>query len=210
MPAITDLTLFIAAGLLLNITPGADMLYVLSRGAAQGARAGVVAALGIGAGCCGHIVFAVLGLSAILAASSVAFSVLKYVGAVYLLCLGVTTLRSLRSSPPQVTERPAAPLPKIFREAVLINLLNPKVALFFLAFLPQFVSPHAESKALTLLVLGVIFNVNGTLVNMIVGAASGAIAGRMRSHERVPRWLKGAMGGVLILLGVRLALSERS
>lgn len=210
MPAITDLSLFIAAGLLLNITPGADMLYVLSRGAAQGPRAGVVAALGIGAGCCGHIVFAVLGLSAILAASSLAFSVLKYLGAAYLIYLGATTLRSLRLPPARVTVRPAAPLTRIFREAVLINLLNPKVALFFLAFLPQFVSPHAESHALALLVLGVIFNINGTLVNMLVGVASGAIAGRMRSHERVAGWLKGAMGGVLILLGARLALSERN
>ena len=210
MPAITDLSLFIAAGLLLNITPGADMLYVLSRGAAQGPRAGVVAALGIGTGCCGHIVFAVLGLSAILAASSLAFSVLKYVGAIYLIYLGVTALRSLRSSPAQIATRPAAPLSKIFREAVLINLLNPKVALFFLAFLPQFVSPHADNKALTLAVLGVIFNINGTLVNIVVGAASGTIAGRMRGHARLARWLKGAMGGVLILLGVRLALSERN
>ena len=173
MSGITDLSLFIAAGLLLNITPGADMLYVLSRGAAQGSRAGVVAALGIGAGCCGHIIFAVLGLSAILAASSLAFSLLKYIGAVYLFYLGITTLLSLRSAPVQATPRPAAPLLKIFREAVLINLFNPKVALFFLAFLPQFVSPHADSHALALLVLGMIFNVNGTLVNMVVGSSAG-------------------------------------
>lgn len=210
MSAITDLSLFIAAGLLLNVTPGADMLYVLSRGAAQGLRAGVVAALGIGAGCCGHIVFAVLGMSAILAASSLAFSVLKYVGAIYLIYLGVTALRSLRSSPAQIVARPTATLRTIFREAALTNLLNPKVALFFLALLPQFVSPHADNKALALAVLGVIFNINGTLVNIVVGAASGTIAGRMRGHARLAGCLKGAMGGVLILLGVRLALSERN
>lgn len=210
MPAITDLSLFIAAGLLLNVTPGADMLYVLSRGAAQGPRAGVVAALGIAVGCFGHIIFAVLGLSAILAASSLAFSLLKYIGAAYLFYLGIATLLSLRSAPARVTARPVAPLSKIFREAVLINLLNPKVALFFLAFLPQFVLPHADSHALALLVLGIIFNFNGTLVNMIVGMAAGTLAGRMRSHGRIAGWLKGAMGSVLIFLGARLALSEHN
>ncbi len=141
-----DLLTFILAGLLLNITPGADTLYIVGRSTAQGVRAGVVAALGIGAGCIVHIVAAAIGLSAILAASSTAFTIVKYLGAAYLAYLGISMLRVQGKTQEVRSELPAVSLAKVFWQGFLTNVLNPKVALFFLAFLPQFIAPDSPSK----------------------------------------------------------------
>src|SRR5271167_2099108 len=140
MLGIHDLWLFVLAGLLLNITPGPDTLYIVGRSSTQGARAGAVAALGIGAGALVHICAAALGLSAILAASATAFNTVKIIGAVYLLYVGIGLIRSAAAiaAPPIATERRLASLRGIFLQGFLTNVLNPKVALFFLAFLPQF------------------------------------------------------------------------
>lgn len=206
---VTDLWLFIVAGLILNITPGADLLYITNRSAVQGKQAGVVAALGIGAGCIFHVLAAALGLSVILVSSSLAFTVVKYLGAAYLFYLGITTFLSLKSQKSSEVQVVAVlSLPKIFRQAVLINILNPKVALFFMALLPQFVSPTAAYPALTFLFLGLVFNVNGTLVNVLFALFTSVLAKKLQSVSFLPRFLKSLVGTLFVALGLRLAFSE--
>ncbi len=203
-----DLGVFVLAGLLLNITPGADMLYIAHRSAIQGVKAGIIAALGIGAGCLVHILFAALGLSVVLAASALAFTVVKLVGAAYLIYLGLATLISLRS-PAGEEKSLAQPLPpgQIFRQAMLINVLNPKVVLFFMALLPQFVSPQAAHPAISFLFLGCLFNLNGTIVNVLCAMFSATIAARLRRFVILGKVLKASVGALFIGLGVRLALT---
>ena len=206
------LGIFIASGLLLNITPGADILYITSRGAGQGAKAGVIAALGIGAGCLVHILFAAFGLSVVLATSALAFMAVKLAGAAYLVYLGVSTLLSLRTkSTGEASGIGYAPVPygRIFRQAILVNILNPKVALFFMAFLPQFVSPQAAHPALSFLFLGCLFNVNGTIVNIIFALCSARIAGRVKQAGLPARLLKGGVGSLFIWLGIRLVMTAQ-
>jgi threonine/homoserine/homoserine lactone efflux protein len=205
-----DLGVFVVAGLILNITPGADMLYIASRSAVQGTKAGVIAALGIGVGCLVHILFATLGLSVILASSALAFAVVKYAGAAYLVYLGIVTLLSLRAKE-EVKADTALPLSngRIFRQAMLINVLNPKVALFFMALLPQFVSPQAAHPALSFLFLGCLFDFNGTIVNVVFAVFSSKIAGRFRQSLVLGRLGRTAVAGLFIALGLRLALSSQ-
>ena len=171
MMGIHDLALFIAAGLLLNVTPGPDMAYIAARGAAGGFRAGMAATLGITAGCVVHTLAAAAGLSVLLATSAAAFTVVKWCGAAYLLYAGVRLVAaSVGPSHDRSTAPPPAPATpwRIFREALVINVLNPKVALFFLAFLPQFIAVDAPSKGLAFLALGCLFNFNSLFVNVPV------------------------------------------
>ncbi len=164
MLGIHELWLFIISGLLLNITPGPDTAYIVGRSLQMGWRGGAAAALGISAGCLVHVFAAAIGLSALLAASSVAFTAIKLLGAAYLLYIG---LRMLLSRPgddaPATGTADRLPLRRVFWQGALTNVLNPKVALFFLAFLPQFVAADAPSKALAFIVLGFIFIFNGTM-----------------------------------------------
>jgi threonine/homoserine/homoserine lactone efflux protein len=204
-----DLPLFVLSGLLLNLTPGPDTLYIVGRSTTQGWRAGAVAALGIGAGIFVHITAAAIGLSAILAASATAFTVIKIAGAIYLVYVGISLLRSSR---PTGREPAATPAPASFRtlflQGFLTNVLNPKVALFFLAFLPQFVEPHAPSKALSFLFLGAIFNLNGTLWNLSVAWFAARIGGAAVRDGAFSRWFNRCVGGLFIWLGLRLAFSR--
>jgi threonine/homoserine/homoserine lactone efflux protein len=205
-----DLALFVLSGLLLNITPGADTLYIVGRSAAQGARSGTMAALGVGAGCFVHMFAAALGLSAILAASATAFTVVKLIGAAYLIYLGVSLLRTSAKSTAAQPTRPLrqTTLRMVFFQGLLTNVLNPKVALFFLAFLPQFIDQDAPDKVLGFLFLGMVFNVNGTLWNLFVAWSSARVGHRARSHHRYGVWLNRVAGGVFIGLGIRLAFSR--
>ncbi|MFH0785316.1 MAG: LysE family translocator [Pseudomonadota bacterium] len=206
-----SLGVFITAGLLLNITPGADILYIGSRSATQGVKAGIVAALGIGAGCLVHILLAALGLSVVLATSALAFTLVKIGGAAYLVYLGLGMLLSLRSGAAkrvEVEKSLLAPLPygRIFRQAILVNTLNPKVALFFMAFLPQFVAPNALHPTISFLFLGCLFNFNGTIVNILFALFSAKIADGLKQHRMFGSLIKTAVGSLFIGLGVRLAL----
>ncbi|MGB6310061.1 MAG: LysE family translocator [Steroidobacteraceae bacterium] len=209
MFGIHDLWLFVLSGLLLNITPGPDTLYIVGRSSSQGWRAGAVAALGIGSGALVHICAAALGLSAILAASAAAFTAVKIVGAAYLVYVGVSLIRS-KSAPPA---SPAAPGRRtalqrgIFIQGFLTNVLNPKVALFFLAFLPQFVLPDAPSKPVAFLLLGALFDFNGTLWNLFVAWSTARLSSRLAAGERLKKWFNRCVGGILVLVGIRLALS---
>ncbi len=208
-----NLGVFIAAGLLLNITPGADILYIASRSAERGIKGGIIAALGIGTGCLFHIIFAAFGLSMILATSALAFTFVKIVGAGYLIYLGLTALFSQNRTGKADASKTEVEIPltdgRIFRQAILVNALNPKVALFFMAFLPQFVSPQAVHPALTFLFLGCLFDFNGTIINMIFAVFSAKLANRLKRHTSLGRILKTAVGSLFIGLGIRLAFTVR-
>ena len=201
-----DLAVFVISGLLLNITPGADSLYIATRSASQGVRAGVAAVVGIGLGCCVHVVAAALGLSAILATSARAFTVVKWVGAAYLVYLGLSMLRR------QATQAPAsvaaAPWRTVVAQGFLTNVLNPKVALFFLAFLPQFVLPSAANKPLAFLFLGSIFAFNGVLWCLFLAWAATRV-GALGVGRRSALWFSRGVGALFVVLGLRLAFAER-
>ncbi|MBN9280413.1 MAG: LysE family translocator [Hyphomicrobium sp.] len=211
MLGITDLWLFVAAGLLLNITPGPDMAYIMGRSAQLGARAGAVAAIGITAGCFVHIAAAALGLSAILSTSAEAFFILKLVGAVYLVWVGISLLRNAGVSDAAASNgRAAISLRGIFLQGFLTNALNPKVALFFLAFLPQFISAGAPSKALAFIVLGLIFCATGTVVCLMIAWSTARASAALSAGSVVRSWMERALGGLFVLLGIRLAFLQRS
>jgi threonine/homoserine/homoserine lactone efflux protein len=207
---IHDLPLFMTAALLVNLTPGPDMLFVIGNSAANGKRAGVMASLGIGAGCVLHTVLAAVGLSALLAASALAFEVVKWVGAAYLVWVG---LQMMRSRPAAEAGTAAVTDPrKVFWQGALTNALNPKVALFFLAFLPQFISPGESGQVAAFLLLGTIFNLGGTAINVAMSFMAGAVREQMAhsaSAGQVGAWLRRAVGAVFVGLGVKLALSSR-
>jgi threonine/homoserine/homoserine lactone efflux protein len=207
---IHDLWLFVVSGLLLNITPGPDTLYIVGRSSTQGWRAGAVAALGIGTGALVHICAAALGLSAILAASATAFTAVKIIGAAYLVYVGVSLIRSkssTQSSPIATGNRPT-PMRGIFFQGFLTNVSNPKVALFFLAFLPQFVLSDAPSKPLAFLLLGAIFDFNGTIWNLLVAWSTARISRRLGASDQFKKWFNRCVGSLFVFVGIRLALAH--
>jgi threonine/homoserine/homoserine lactone efflux protein len=170
----------------------------------------MVAALGIGAGCCVHILAAALGLSALLSASAAAFTAVKLIGAAYIVYLGVSLWRTASRSPAAPSAPPLrAPLHVVFVQGVLTNVLNPKVALFFLAFLAQFVDPDASHKLLAFLFLGLVFNFNGTLWNLLVAWSAAKVGACVAARARAAKWLSRLGGTAFMLLGLKLALSER-
>jgi len=207
---IHDLLLFLAAGLLLNITPGPDMALIIARSTQQGTRAGIAAALGIAAGAGVHIAAAAVGVSAIIMASAWAFTTLKWLGALYLGYIGVRMLWvSFGSRTPLPPRRilPDANFRGILLQGFLTNVLNPKVALFFLAFLPQFIDAGAPSKAAAFVLLGLVFDTTGTAWNLAIAwlfGELGASAGLYRLRPLLDR----AVGGLFVALGIKLALAE--
>jgi threonine/homoserine/homoserine lactone efflux protein len=204
-----DLLLFVLSGLLLNLAPGPDTLYIVGRSSTQGWRAGASAALGISAGILVHTTAAAVGLSALLAASATAFTAIKIAGAIYLVYIGISLLRSSGTAARGSTARPApAPLRTVFLQGFFTNVLNPKVALFFLAFLPQFVEPTASDKAIAFLFLGVLFNLNGTLWNLFVAWSSARIGGGVMRNAAIARWFNRCVGGLFIWLGLKLAFTR--
>lgn len=211
MFGIHDLPVFVVSGLLLNILPGPDSLLIMARSASQGWRAGSAAALGIGTGTFVHVLAAALGLSALLATSAAAFTIVKLLGTAYILYMayGLITSRRQQTS---VAMPAVSTLPwwTIFRQGLLTNVLNPKVALFFLAFVPQFIDAHAPSKALAFIVLGCIFNVNGMLWCHALALFTATASARLQVNPRVALWLKRATGTLFVWIGVRLALSKQT
>jgi threonine/homoserine/homoserine lactone efflux protein len=210
MLGIHALWLFVLSGLLLNITPGPDTAYIIGRSIQLGWRGGAAAALGIGCGCLVHVFGAAIGLSALLMASSAAFAAVKLIGAAYLLYTGV---RMLLSRPPEMAADSAmassvTSLRQVFWQGALTNALNPKVALFFLAFLPQFVDADASHKALAFILLGLIFVFNGTLWCLGVAAFAARAASRIRASGRALLWINRVLGGLFVYLGVRVAMLQ--
>ena len=196
---IHHLLFFIAAGLLLNLTPGPDVLYIVTHALRSGARAGMVAALGITAGCFVHIFAAAVGVSALMAASATAFTVLKWAGAAYLVYVGLRMLlakapaagepSAMDTAADEVRASAAPVLKRIFFQGFWTNALNPKVALFFLAFVPQFITPDMENKPLAFLLLGLLFNFNGLWVNFGWALAAAWLAKRVGAVQRGMHWL---------------------
>jgi threonine/homoserine/homoserine lactone efflux protein len=214
----SQLLLFIAAGLLLNLTPGPDVLYIVTNAMRSGKRAGVVAALGITAGCFVHIFAAALGVSALMAASSTAFTVLKWAGAAYLVYVGLRMLLARAPAAEEVVATDliaanagitwAGGLKSIFFQGFLTNVLNPKVALFFLAFVPQFIAPDVANKALAFLLLGLLFNFNGLWVNVGWALTAAWMASRLGAVRAGMHWLERAAGLMFVGFGIRLAFSD--
>lgn len=200
--------LFLAAGALLNLTPGQDTMFIIGQSLTGGFRAGVAAALGIALGTVFHTVAAALGLSAILATSALAFSIVKFLGAAYLIFLGLKLLLSRPTgtgvAPLAVPATPRA----VLRQGILTNVLNPKVALFFLAFLPQFIDPASDSRILAFLVLGASFITTGLLWCLVLAAAAARLQAFFHRNPNFRSVMDRAVGGLFVALGARLAWSR--
>lgn len=211
MFGVHDLELFIVSGLILNISPGPDMAYIIGRSAQLGSKGGIVAALGIGAGALVHVTAAALGISALLAASATAFTVVKLAGAAYLIYIGARMLLARKNGAAVDAGSPMrlVTLAQVFRQGFITNVLNPKVALFFLAFLPQFIDTDAPSKMQAFLFLGLLFDLNGTLWNILVAWASARIARLVGRARRLQHGIDRTLGTLFIYLGIRLAVFQR-
>ena len=226
MPEGHQLLLFVAAGVLLNLTPGVDVFFIVSSSLRQGVRAGLAAALGITLGCCVHIAAAAFGLGALVAASAEAFAVLKWVGAAYLVYIGVTmllardaggTMAMSRAGDVSSNDEAASggagrltegELLAVVRRGFLTNVLNPKVALFFLAFVPQFIAADTPHPTLVFVALGLLFNFNALWVNFGWALAAAWMARRIGAASRAMRWSERAAGLLIVGFGLKLALSD--
>ncbi|TXT35325.1 MAG: lysine exporter protein LysE/YggA [Comamonadaceae bacterium] len=214
MPEFHQLILFILAGWLLNLTPGPDVLYIVTHSLRSGARAGIVAGLGITTGCFVHIFAAALGVGALLAASVTAFNLLKWAGAAYLLYVGFKLLLSrsegslLKTASGAVHAQAPVDLRRVYTGGFWTNVLNPKVAIFFLAFVPQFIAPGTQQTTWVFLALGVLFNVNAIPVNIGWALAAAWMARRANVVQRGMHWLDRAAGAMFMAFGLKLALSD--
>jgi threonine/homoserine/homoserine lactone efflux protein len=210
MFGIINFETFVIAGLLLNLTPGVDTMYILSRSIAQGKKAGVYSALGIATGALFHVVFATLGLSIILAQSALAFEIVKYLGAGYLIYLGVKTLLNTNHDTFNLEQKSTRiSNKKIYISGILTNILNPKVALFFLAFLPQFIDPSHAHNSLPFLILGAVFLFTGTGWCLILALFAAKLSDKIRENYTIKFWLDKITGAVFVLLGIKLAMSKQ-
>jgi RhtB (resistance to homoserine/threonine) family protein len=209
MFGIHDFALFVTTGILLNLTPGPDTLYIIGRSLAHGRRAGVASALGISVGSVFHTGAAALGLSAFLATSAWAFTFVKLAGAAYLIFLGVRALIERQSELAMPAHFKRSGVGAVFRQGILTNILNPKVALFFLAFLPQFIDAGAPSKTLAFILLGLTFVLTGTTWCLMLAWFASAFSARLRESPSVAAWLNRAVGSLFIFLGLRLAFAAR-
>ncbi|MFK4440248.1 threonine/homoserine/homoserine lactone efflux protein [Caballeronia udeis] len=199
--------LFLAASIAITAAPGPDNLQVLARGISQGRAAGLVAALGFAAGISFHTTLAALGVAALLKSSPMAFEAVKLAGAAYLVWIGIKAIRSKGLS--TAHERPSQPLAVVFRQSVIGNLLNPKVTLFFIVFLPQFVNPHgAQSVMLQMFELGGVFMLQTVVVFSVFGVAAGMIGAYLKRRPKVGVWLDRLAGATFIGLGIRVALKD--
>ncbi|WP_017219781.1 LysE family translocator [Moritella dasanensis] len=222
MFGVTELWLFVVSGIMLNLIPGPDSLYVIGRSAGQGFRAGSVGAFGIGAGTLVHVFAAAFGLSAILATSATAFTVVKVIGCIYLLYIGFSMLFAKTKKPSVNTDAVTSvdsvdnvdskntSLSHIFFQGFLTNVLNPKVALFFLAFVPQFIAMDYPHKAMSFIFLGVIFNINAMIWCHILAWSSSSIGGKLKHNQRLTTYLTKFTGGLFLLFGIKLALTKQT
>jgi threonine/homoserine/homoserine lactone efflux protein len=208
MPEPSTLVLFVAAALVLLVTPGPAVLYIVTRSVEQGAKAGFVSSLGLSVGGLVHVMAATLGLSAILVSSATAFSIVQVVGAGYLVYLGLRTLLSRDEAVVGVAESPRG-MWRIFRDGVIVNLFNPKAALFFFAFLPQFVDPARGNVAFQFLGLGLLFEALGLMSDSTYAVLAGTLGNWLRTNEKVRRVQRYLTGSVYLGLGVAMALSGR-
>ena len=215
MLGITHFAFFVVAVFLLNVTPGPDTAYIVGRSVAQGRSAGLVSALGISGGCCVHSLACAFGLTALLAASASAFTVVKFAGAIYLVYLGMRLIFT-KAAPAADEPAPAAAastaprsLRQLFVQGFCTNVLNPKVVLFFVSFFPQFVVPGSPHKALAFLALGAVFVAMSTVWNSFVAWIAGSVTRRFSGKPGVKKWLDRTVGSAFVGLGVKLATATR-
>ncbi|WP_175823028.1 LysE family translocator [Burkholderia sp. BCC0419] len=212
MFGITHFGFFVFAVFLLNITPGPDTAYIVGRSVAQGRGAGLMSAFGISAGCCVHALACAFGLTALLAASATAFTVIKLVGAAYLIYLGVRMIIAKQAAAPSGAKAAQAaaakPLRQLFMQGFWTNVLNPKVVLFFVSFFPQFVSADSPHKAWAFLTLGAVFVAMSTVWTSLVAWVAGSVTQRFSGKPGVKKWLDRTVGSAFVGLGLRLASSQ--
>nr|WP_300307876.1 LysE family translocator [Halomonas sp.] len=204
-------TTFLIAATLLNLSPGPDMAFILGQTAKHGRRGGFAAMFGVWSGAGVHVLMAALGLSAILATSATAFSIVKWVGAAYLVWLGIQALRARPAAEGQ--EQQALPVLRpanIYRQGILISLLNPKVAIFFLAFLPQFVVPGAGPVSLQLALHGFLIIAVAAVIEPPLVIAGARLVGALKGNQRLGLWCERGLGALFVALGVKLAMSSRA
>jgi threonine/homoserine/homoserine lactone efflux protein len=208
VPSLTALELFAIAAFALIVVPGPAVLYIVSQSVGHGRRGGLAAVFGVEIGAFVHVAGAALGVSAIIASSATAFSVLKLAGGAYLVVLGIKRLRQSDIGTAEPGAGGGRPHSSIFRQGVLVSALNPKTALFFLAFLPQFVDPERGHVALQAIVLGLVFIAIATISDAVWAIGAGSLAGVLRASERARRIERWASGGILIGLGVLATLAH--
>lgn len=211
MLGIENIWLFVMSGVILNMIPGPDSLLIAGRAAGQGFKAGSAAALGIGTGTLVHIFAAALGLSAILATSATAFTLVKIIGGLYLLYMAVGMLKgSQEKHQSDASIRPRSqPLRKIYVQGLVTNAFNPKVAIFFLSFMPQFIAPDSDEKTLAFVVLGLIFNMNGMIWSHFLAWASASMSHKLSANKMVKKWLSRVAASLFGVFGVKLLVSSQ-
>ena len=207
--SLTHWLAFLSAAVLLNLSPGPDIAFILGHTMRGGKRAGFSALFGVWSGACLHVLMAALGLSAVLAASAFAFSTVKWIGAAYLVWLGIQALRAGGGSGLMKAADEKLPATRIYRQGILVSLLNPKVAIFFLAFLPQFVVEGAGPTWAQLMLHGGLIIAVAAFIEPPLVLLGGRLADVLRHNEKIGRWLDRGLGALFVALGVRLALSSR-
>jgi RhtB (resistance to homoserine/threonine) family protein len=210
MTGIINYETFLLTGILLNITPGNDTIFILSRSMAQGKKAGVMSVLGIATGSIIHTFLAAFGLSIIIAKSILVFNIIKYAGAAYLLYIGFKMLTDKTSlNTENSVENESVDYLKIYRDGVITNVLNPKVALFFIAFLPQFIDSNLKNTVLPFLILGFSFTITGTIWCLILAFFASTIFSKLKVNKNITTYINKICGIALIGLGIKVALTER-
>jgi len=209
MTDIQNFALFLGLSWILIITPGPDLIYVLTKGISTGRKAGLISAVGVTLGILVHTIFAALGLSIILKTSAIAFTIVKIVGAAYLIYLGLKSLLSKSEFKMKKDERISSK--KIFTQGLISNTLNPKVALFFMAFLPQFIKTSVTENIspIPFLILGLVFALCTLIFLATLGYFSGAVGQYLMSRDSISKWIKNVSGSIMILLGIRLAFMNQ-
>lgn len=208
MFGIHDFALFLISGILLNLTPGPDTAYILGRSMAQGRAAGVASAFGIMVGTIVHTCAAALGLSAFLATTAWAFTAIKLIGGAYLVFLGIKMILERQEGFRMPSNFRRSTTAAAFRQGVLTNVLNPKVALFFLAFLPQFIDPASPHKIAAFVMLGLTFVTTGTVWCLVLACCAATFSNRLRQNQTISQWLNRAVGSLFIFLGARIATTR--
>jgi threonine/homoserine/homoserine lactone efflux protein len=209
MPSLGTFAVFSLAALALAVVPGPAVTYIVTQSIDKGRRAGLVSGLGVASGGLVHVAAATIGLSALVASSATAFTAVKLVGAAYLIIVGIRRIRARDEDDAPETPLPA-PLRKLYTQGVVVNVLNPKTALFFLAFLPQFVNPDRGSVGLQIAALGAVFVLIAFSSDCVYAVAADALAGRLRGHSGVARIRRYVSGGIFIALGITAAAARRS
>jgi threonine/homoserine/homoserine lactone efflux protein len=211
MFGIENFILFLTTGLLINLYPGPDTMYIVARSMSQGRLAGVFAVLGISSGSLFHTIIGSIGLSALLLSSAKAFMVIKYAGAIYLFYQAVLMITdSIGKNKISSAEVPTSSLFKIYKQGALTNILNPKVALFFMALLPQFISPTSPSKLFSFIVLGIVFITTGTIWCLLLAVFASFFSKKLRSNTMMSKWLLRSNAVLFTYLGVQLINAEFS